>query len=126
MSQRYLPGGVIYRNVSWIYGLRSLQDIISYSGGVIYEITVPKQHLRSVIEFRDDKNAGVVALAPWQVLATLESSFEEEPRVHIGEAGEGGSGILKTYRIVRMQVVADYKDSVKWARRELIVPEYAQ
>ena len=99
---------------------------MSYSGGVIYEITVPKEHLRSVVEFRDDKNAGVVALTPWQVLATTESSFEDEPRVHIGDASEGGSGILKTYRIVPMQVVADYKDSVKWARRELIVPEYAQ
>jgi hypothetical protein len=36
-----------------------------YSGSVIYEITVPKEHLRSVLEFRDDQNEGVLAIAPW-------------------------------------------------------------
>ena len=44
----------------------------------------------------------------------------------LGEATEAGNTILKTFRVIKMQVVADYKDHVKWARRELVVPEYAQ
>jgi hypothetical protein len=106
--------------------LRSLSDILRYSGAVVYEITVPKEQLRSVVEFRDNRNLGVYALAPWQVLATTQSAFEEEPKLTLGEAGESGSGIIKSFRVIKMQVVGDYKDTVMWPRRELIVPEYAQ
>jgi hypothetical protein len=99
---------------------------LKYSGSVVYEITVPKELLRSVVEFRDDKNEGVVALAPWQVLSTSYSAFEDQQIVTLGEAGEGSHGILKTFRVIKMKVVCDYKDTVKWPRRELIVPEYSQ
>ena len=60
------------------------------------------------------------------MLATTQSSSEDEVRVTLGEATEAGNTILKTFRVIKMQVVADYKDHVKWARRELVVPEYAQ
>ena len=103
-----------------------MQDIVRYSGGVIYEITIPKEHLRSVVEFRDEANEGIMALAPWQVLSTSFSEFEDETRVTLGETGEGGHGILKSFRVIKMKVVSDYKDKVTWPRRELVVPEYAQ
>jgi hypothetical protein len=79
-----------------------------------------------VVEFRDDGNAGLLALAPWQVLATTQSAFDDEVKLTLGEATEAGSTIIKTFRVIKMQVVCDYKDQVKWARRELIVPEYSQ
>jgi hypothetical protein len=114
---------LVYRNPAWVFGYSSTNSeeippfLLKQSGSAIYQIVIPKQYLNTCVEFRDSERPSLV-LTPWQVLKFIEEKSLEYPlKLSVDEAP---SVPLRVFKILKFEVVDDYKNYVKWQRKTVL------
>eukprot|EP00347_Sterkiella_histriomuscorum_P018016 403347107 len=108
LDQKYHPEQ-IYRNVNWVYGMKSLSTSMKFGGEAVYIIEVPVEFLNSICHLCSD----TYVLPPFQVLQHIETKsgipYPEESEMP-----------LKYLTIHHFRVVDDYKNYIKWQRKDVI------
>ncbi|CDW88387.1 UNKNOWN [Stylonychia lemnae] len=107
VDQKY-HSGQVYRNINWVYGMKSLSTALKFGGEAVYIITIPKEHFNSICHLCKDS----YVIPPMQVIQYLESqtiSYPQETELP-----------YKSVKLHQFKVVDDYKNFIKWQRKEVI------
>lgn len=95
--------------MNWVFGVKSISTAMKYGGEAVYLIEVPPKHLNSVCHLCND----TYVMPPFQVLRHIETRggvpFPEEAEQP-----------LKQITVHHFKVVDDYKNYIKWQRKEVI------
>lgn len=79
---------------------------------MLYQFLIRQKYLNSCIRVHDK-----VILMPWQVLKFLDESPVEYPK---RATVDDPIPPMRTFRVLKFQIVDDYKNYVKWQRKQVI------
>lgn len=79
---------------------------MNYASTAIFEFKIPAEFRNSIVHFKEDKGV-LFAISPFQVFKFKHAKVKSE-------------GFLRSKTVFKFTVKDDYKNYIKWQRKEVI------